>query len=75
MADISAKKMKTRHDSTCPVFSIPSILPQTVLPTYADMMKSFVFVRDDLKAGGATKDPAVADVAKLVAQWTPSPAN
>jgi len=31
------------------------------------MMKSFVFVRDDLKAGGATKDPAVADVAKLVA--------
>jgi len=61
MADIPAKKMKTRHDSTCPVLGIPSILPQTVLPTYADT------VRDDLKAGGATKDPAVADIAKLVA--------
>lgn len=38
----------TRKVTSCPIFGSPSDLKDNVLPTNADVMKYFLFVRNDL---------------------------
>lgn len=39
---------KTRKNVKCPVFGAPCIFKDSVLPTYADVMKNYLFIRQSL---------------------------
>lgn len=57
----------TRRDTSCPIFGHPSNLKDSVLPTHLDVMKYFLFVRNDLLWKGNKKNPSVAEICELVA--------
>jgi len=64
----SNTKPKTRRDSSCSIFGAPAELSPTMLPTYADLMKYFMLVRDQIKPRDIAKEPSVSDVSVQVAQ-------
>ena len=58
---------KTRKESACPIFGIAQELSQVVLPTYEDVIKCYLSVRDQLKPKTSTKEPEVRDISEIVA--------
>ena len=66
MAGVSGcKKHKTRLLTNCPIFGNPSYLPETVLPTNADVMKYYLFLKDEM-AYRSADIPSVAEVSSCV---------
>lgn len=71
----TGSKVKTRTELQCPVFGTPREFSKLVLPTYEDMIKYYLYVRNDLKLDETTKEPTVAEVSEVVASeieelWT-----
>lgn len=58
---------KTRKDSSCPVFGGPENLKDNVLPTYKDIIKGYLWVRNDLMWLSNGKDPSVKDICEIIA--------
>lgn len=56
----------TRSETLCPVFGTPIQLKETVLPTYADVMKHYLWVRNQLLWKGNKKDPSIKDISEIV---------
>ena len=54
--------MATRATKKCPIFGPYHPWPENALPTYGDMLKYFLFKRDENKLI-SKKDPAAADIA------------
>src|ERR1051325_4820588 len=75
---MSASKPKTRKILSCPIFGHPREINKTVLPSCGDVMRQYLFSRNDLKPSDAsTKDPttSILAVSEVVAkciegQWT-----
>lgn len=57
-------KPTTRKVLKCPVFGSSSQLSSSILPTYADTMKFYLFVKHSLKISG--KEPTVKDISEIV---------
>lgn len=55
---------KTRKDLRCPLFGDPIKLSDNVLPTYCDIIKYYLWLRNDLLELNNGKDPAVAKIVK-----------
>lgn len=71
----TGSKVKTRTELQCPVFGTPREFSKLVLPTYEDMIKYYLYVRNDLKLDETTKEPTVTEVSEVVASeieelWT-----
>lgn len=56
----------TRSETFCSVFGTPVQLKETVLPTYADLMKHFLWIKNDILWKGNKKDPSVKDISEIV---------
>ena len=59
-------KRTTRKAVKCPVFGSPSQVSENELPTYKDVIKFYLFVRNSLKASSTSKEPPVAVIAERV---------
>ena len=46
---------KTRKAIECPVFGAPSKFKQNILPTYADLMKNYLWIRETLLEASKNK--------------------
>jgi hypothetical protein len=60
-------KTTTRKGASCPVFGSPSELSGNVLPTFGDIMKFYVWTKNNLKISSETKEPTVAEISEVVA--------
>ena len=60
--------VKTRRMVTCPMFGVPKEISQIVLPTYENVMKHYLLVKNQMKPTAATKDPSVTDISEKVRQ-------
>ena len=58
---------RNRSDFFCPVFGDPAELSTRVLPSYEDIMKCFLLVRNELK-NNTKSDPPVGAIAVYVAE-------
>lgn len=71
MTQVSAEKVthiaKTRVAAKCPVFDFPSQMKGNVLPTNADVLRSYQFERNKLKCELSSKEPEVSKVAEIIA--------
>lgn len=56
----------TRIKSKCPIFGDTCVLSNLVLPTYADVMKFYLQVRNQLKQSSNGKDPTVKIISDIV---------
>jgi len=56
----------TRIKSKCPIFGDTRVLSNLVLPTYADVMKFYLQVRNQLKQNSNGKDPTVKIISEIV---------
>lgn len=59
--------MSTRKDTSCPILGNPGVLKDNVLPTYSEVMKYFLFVKNDLLWKGNKRTPSISDICELVA--------
>lgn len=55
-----------RSETFCNIFGIPVQLKENVLPTYADLMKHFLWIKNDLLWKGNNKNPSVKDISEIV---------
>lgn len=60
--------MQRRSSVFCPVFGAPTELSCHILPTYEDVMKYYLWVRNDCKVKLNNVNPSVSDVADKVAE-------
>ncbi|KAI5694093.1 hypothetical protein M8J75_010588 [Diaphorina citri] len=60
--------MTTRRETLCPIMGNPSSLKDNVLPTYADVMKHFLFVKNELLWKRNQKTPAASEICDLVSR-------
>ena len=68
---MSASKPKTRKVLSRPIFRHPREINKTVLPSCGDVMRQYLFSRNDLKPSDAsTKDPttSILAVSEVVAK-------
>lgn len=56
---------KTRKSVSCPVFGAPKQVCSTVLPTYEDVMKHYLFIRLEMLQK-SNKEPDFAEIANVV---------
>lgn len=59
--------MKRRSETNCVVFGAPERLKDNILPTYADVMRHYLWVRSDLLWKLNNKDPAISEICEIVA--------
>ena len=60
------KKVQTRQAVECPIFGCPKDLNDNVLPSYEDIMKCYLYIRQELRAL-SEKEPTVGEITdKLV---------
>jgi hypothetical protein len=64
---MALRKLTTRAMTSCPVFGTPAHLSEVVLPTYGDVMRYYLMVKNKLKPEKDSKEPSVADIAEQVA--------
>ena len=57
----------TRKKLECDIFGSPSEIPRATLPTYYDVMKYYLWVRNNIKPKNCSKEPTIADVSEIVA--------
>lgn len=58
---------KTRQDTECPVFGAPSVLKKNVLPSYADVMKNYLYIRQSLIESAPNKtEPTLSNIAAIL---------
>ena len=57
---------KTRKDICCPVFGEPQKLKGNMLPTYYDIIKYYLWVRNDLLCINNGKDPSIKEVCEII---------
>jgi len=59
----------TRRSHTCPVYGLPSKLPDNQLPTVGDVMRYYMYVKDDLASN--TKSAEIIHIVSngIVALW------
>lgn len=67
MTTTSASATKTRSTTTCPIFGSSEALPQNFLPSYADVLKHYLFVRSNLKLCCTSKEPPINEISERVA--------
>lgn len=58
---------KTRKDLSCPEFGKPLILNVNVLPTYCDLIKYYLWIKNDLLVLNNAKDPSIKYICKIIA--------
>ena len=58
-----------RHNLMCPVFGTPSEHSGTNLPTYYDVMKHYLFVKQNLKILQNYKEPSFKDISDEVVYY------
>ncbi|CAH0562737.1 unnamed protein product [Brassicogethes aeneus] len=57
----------TRKDTECPVFGAPSMLKKNVLPTYADVIKSYLYIRQTLMGSAPNgAEPTLGNIADIL---------
>ena len=56
----------TRKCLRCPIFGAPRDLPDTMLPTFEDIMKYYLYVRNDLKVIPKSNGPIVSEESEIV---------
>lgn len=62
-----ANMPKTRQDTECPVFGAPSVLKKNVLPSYADVMKNYLYIRQSLIESAPNKtEPTLGNIAAIL---------
>ena len=57
---------KTRKDICCPVFGEPQKLKDNMLLTYYDIIKYYLWVRNDLLCINNGKDPSIKEVCEII---------
>lgn len=58
---------KTRKDIDCPVFGAPSVFSKNTLPTYADVMKNYAYIRQTLIDSAQNKaEPTLGNIAEIL---------
>lgn len=50
----------------CPVFGTAAPFNRNVLPTYEDIMKQYLYTRQEIKMGGQAKEPTVTEVSAII---------
>lgn len=55
---------KTRNETVCEIFGVAVELKLNVLPTYADIMKAYLWLRIKQKETNNGKDPSISEVSK-----------
>lgn len=60
----------TRAKTICPIFGTPRGLSQTTLPTYGDIMRYYLMLKQELKPEVNTKEPTVAEISQRIAVQT-----
>jgi len=60
-------RYRTRSEVKCPVFGEPHKLSENVLPTYEDMIKYYIFVKDEMKITSSSKEPTIKEISEKVA--------
>lgn len=61
-------QVKTRQTTTCPLFGSPGKLPLSQLPTYNDVMKNYLFIKNELKPYKTAKEPTVHNISERLAK-------
>jgi hypothetical protein len=61
-----ASAISTRSKCVCPIFGSFDKFKETLLPTYSDVLKHFLWVQRDLLLKGNNKSPAVDDICAIV---------
>lgn len=57
---------KTRKNTRCPLFGDSQKLNNNLLPTYCDIIKHYLWIRNDLIALHNGKDPSIKEVSEIV---------
>lgn len=60
-----AKKI-TRSGAEHAIFGASAKLKENVLPTYTDVMKYFLYTRENLKANNGGREPTVHQIVQIV---------
>lgn len=60
-------QVTTRQMTNCPVFGTPETLPCSQLPTYYDVMKYYLLIKQELKPDKSSKEPTVQEISERVA--------
>lgn len=60
--------LKRRSDTNCAVFGAPQKLKNNSLPSYADVVRHYLWVRNDLLWKLSNKDPAVNEICDITAR-------
>lgn len=61
-----ASAVKTRTKTFCPIFGPGKDLDERVLPTFFDVMKYYINVRDELKPNVNSKEPNFNEISQIV---------
>ena len=61
-------KPKTRTTTSCPVFGTATELPESMLPTNADVVIYYLCVRYYMKEKPSSKEPPLSEVAERVSK-------
>lgn len=61
-----ANTVKTRTKTLCPVFGPGKDFDERVLPTFFDVMKCYIHVRDELKPNLNSKEPNFNEISEIV---------
>ena len=59
---------KTRKAVSCPVFRHPAAMNEIQLPTWSDVMKNYLLLRNQMRSGSdSAKEPTVSEIAESLA--------
>lgn len=58
---------KTRKDFRCPLFGDPIKFSDNMLPTYCDVIKHYLWIRNEMLELNNGKDPSVKDLCDIIA--------
>lgn len=58
---------KTRKDLRCPLFGDPIKFSDNMLPTYCDVIKHYLWIRNEMLELNNGKDPSVKDLCEMIA--------
>lgn len=59
--------VKTKSKIHCVVFGAPKDLSELVLPTYEEIMKCYLYIKNDIKTQNNNKEPSVSEVSEIIA--------
>lgn len=59
---------KTRSVTECPIFGPPADLSESLLPTWYDVIKCFLWVRHKLEGSGINRNSLVSEALEIVAK-------